>query len=94
MQAVPYTGGVVVNFVSKKGDGNVSIELPLAAINQGAARQLQQAISNMQRLEQAVKSDASVENSPIFKIQMIQANTDLEDAMKAVLQYYDAEATK
>jgi hypothetical protein len=94
MQAVPYTGGVVVNFVSKKGDGNVSIELPLAAINQGAARQLQQAISNMQRLEQAAKSDASVENSPIFKIQMIQANTDLEDAMTSVLQYYDAEATK
>ena len=94
MQAVPYTGGVVVNFVSKKGEKNVSIELPLGNINQGAARQLQQSISNMQRLEQAMKEDPTVQNSPIFKMQMTQANMDMEEAMKSVLQYYDAEATK
>ena len=94
MQFVPYTGGVVVNFVSKKGDDNVTVELPVGSINQGAARQLQQAVANMQALEQATKADASVQNSPFFRAQMIQANMDLEEAMKSILQYYDAEATK
>ena len=94
MQFVPYTGGVVVNFVSKKGDDNVTVELPVGNINQGAARQLQQAVANMQALEQATKADASIQNSPFFKAQMIQANMDLEEAMKSILQYYDAEATK
>jgi hypothetical protein len=94
MQAVPYTGGVVVNFVSKKGDDNVTVELPIASINQGAALQLQRGIANMEALEQAKKKDASIEDSPVFKMQMIQANTDLEEAMKSILQYYDAEATK
>ena len=94
MQFVPYTKGVVVNFVSKKGEPNVTVELPIGNINQGAAIQLQEAVDIMENLDKQSKADPSVRMSPFYTRYMYIANQKMDNAMKAVLQYYDAEATK
>lgn len=94
MQFVPYTKGVVVNFVSKKGGDNRTVEFPIGSINQGAAMLLQESVSIMEQLSEQEKRDPSVRNSPFYMQAMYTANQKMENAMKSMLQYFDAEATK
>lgn len=98
IQASPYAKGVVVNFVSKKGNKNIAVELPMTVIaGEGSAATLQSAFNSLETLE--AKPAGSAVSIPGYGIVTKEQAMDMmyaaiQSALLNTMTYYDQEASK
>lgn len=98
IQASPYTRSLIVNFVSKKGNSSVNVELPLTAIaGENSSALLQTAYSQLEYLEK-LPAGSTVNVGGYGQMTREQAMNlqykAIQQAMLNTMSYYDQEASK
>jgi hypothetical protein len=98
MQASPYTKSLIVNFVSKKGNKSVNIEVPLTVIaGENSSSMLQTAYSQLEQLEK-MPTGSTVNVGGYGQMTREQAMNlmykSIQQAMLNTMTYYDQEASK
>lgn len=98
MQASPYTKSLIVNFVSKKGNKSVNVEVPLTVIaGENSSSMLQTAYSQLEQLEK-MPTGSTVNVGGYGQMTREQAMNlmykSIQQAMLNTMTYYDQEASK